>query len=68
MAYLDDLITARDRYAADLASQTVPTGYEWNEYQSYLVEQIELLNKLIFEAIEQERASETEVISGGFTP
>ncbi|GAB4133045.1 MAG: hypothetical protein Kow0040_14790 [Thermogutta sp.] len=69
MGYLDNLIAARDRYLAALeAAQQGPPTVEWNEHQRYLVEQIEKLEALIAKATEQERAAESEQISGGFTP
>jgi len=71
MAYLDDLIAARDAAAAELRSQSPPPDYSWNEYEMFLVEKIERLDKLIAAeqaAQEAEAISQTtEQISGGYT-
>lgn len=68
MAYLDDLVAARDRYAAQLAAQTPPPDYSWNEYEEFLVAQLERLDKLIAAARQTEQEPPTEVVSAGFTP
>lgn len=65
--YLENLIAAKDRYAAQLAAQEAPPNYRWNEYEEFLVAQIERLNRMIAEARAEALADQTEVISGGFT-
>lgn len=71
MGCLDDLRTARDRYAAELAGQQHPPEYAWNEYEEFLLSQIEKLTRLIAEAeaaeAAQQAAEEGEQISAGFT-
>lgn len=47
MSYLDDLKTARDRYAAELASRQGPPDVRWDEYEAWLVEQIAKLDEQI---------------------
>lgn len=71
MAYIDDLTAARDRYAAQLAAQVSPPDYRWNEYEQFLVEQIDRLDKLIAAAAAAENDAvhreDSEYISRGLT-
>lgn len=56
MSYVDDLKTARDNYARQLAEISVdpkpsyrlgPQQFTWKEYQEFLSSQVDNLNKLI---------------------
>jgi hypothetical protein len=56
MAYIDDLKTARDNYARQLAEISVdpkpsykvgPQSFTWKEYQEFLAEQVNSMNRLI---------------------
>jgi hypothetical protein len=56
MAYVDDLRTARDNYARQLAEISVDPKpsykvgaqqFTWKEYQEFLTNQVDNLNKLI---------------------
>ena len=59
MSYLDDLKTARDRYAAELASRQGPPDVRWDEYERWLTEQIAALNEQI------RAASDDPAVVGG---
>lgn len=67
MAIVDDLVAARDRYAADLLAQRAPADYRWNEYEEFLVTQIEKLTSMIAKARSEDSHGQEEVISGGYT-
>ncbi len=71
MGYREDLIQARDRYAAELAAQQPPPDYSWNEYEEFLLNQLEKVQKLLdaFDANQQQTqlAVQTEVMSGAYT-
>ena len=47
MGTLENLITARDRYAAELANRQGPQDVRWDEYEKWLVSQIAELNEQI---------------------
>jgi len=68
MGYLEDLIATRDRYAAQLAAQEAPPDYRWNEYEEFLLAQLDRLDKLIAAARQSEQEQSVEVVSGGWTP
>lgn len=70
--YLENLIAARDGYTAKLAEIQTAPDYRWNEYEQFLIDQIEKLDKRIVETEtrtnEQAAYDQGEVISGGYTP
>lgn len=65
MTYRENLQAARDRYAAELAAQTPPPDYSWNEYEEFLLAQLERLDRLIASTDDRAAAAEGEVISMG---
>ncbi len=73
MGYREDLIAARNRYAAELASQQPPPDYSWNEYEEFLLAQLQKIQDLLdrYDAAGGEAAEtgepQTEIISGGYT-
>lgn len=52
MNHLDDLRTARNRYASELANRTGPPEVRWDEYERFLLEQLQALDQLIARAEE----------------
>lgn len=67
MGYRDDLQAALDRYAAELAAQQPPPDYSWNEYEEFLLAQLERLDRLIASADDRAAAAAGEVVSRGVT-
>ena len=69
MGYREDLIAARDRYAAELAAQQPPPDYSWNEYEEFLCTQIEKLQRLIaeYDAAGAVDPDAGEIVSAGYT-
>lgn len=66
MGYRDNLAAARDRYAAELAAQQPPPDVSWNEYEEFLVAQIERIQRLL-DRYDAGDGENTEVISRGYT-
>lgn len=74
MAYRENLLSARDRYAAELAAQQPPPDYSWNEYEQFLLEQLQKIQDLLDKdeaslqsSLATQADAEGEVISKGFT-
>lgn len=57
MSHIDDLIAARDRYSSELANRQGPPDVRWDEYERFVVEQIERLNDQIRAAMDSESAT-----------
>jgi len=68
MAYVENLRAARDRYAEELALRTGPPGEtRWDEYERWLLEQIERINALLDRADESGDGQDGQIAGAGWT-
>ncbi len=68
MGYRETLIAIRDQYAADLQARQAPPGYAWNDYEEFLLTQLERIQRLLAELDKSPGDYDNvEVVSGAYT-